>query len=123
MVDMFYDYFLFNDWNRWCQEPLTDYLDRSRAVVEKHKNSLPEEMHRLVPIIFEELLPSYGTVEGIGNALGRLSRRLKRTNPLHGSEIELLRHHDGLQGDFREFMPEILLVTREFDSEIWAGRI
>ena len=119
MVDMFYDYFLFNDWSTWCQEPLTDYLARSRTVVERHKDSLPEKMHRLVPIIFEELLPSYGTVEGIGNALNRLSRRLKRPNPLNGSEVELLRHYDGLQSDFQEFMPEILHFTRRvIDSEI-----
>ncbi len=111
MVDMFYDYYLFNDWSIWCQEPLSDYLARSRTVIEKHRDCLPEEMHRLVPIIFEELLPSYGTVEGIGSALSRLSRRVTRSNPLNGSEAELLCHHEGLQSDFREFIPEIFHFT------------
>jgi len=41
-------------------------------------SSLPTEMHRLVPIIFEELLSSYGTIEDIAAGLSRLSRRVKR---------------------------------------------
>ena len=107
MVDIFYDYYLVNDWAEWCHEPLEDFLLRTRAIVENHLISLPAEMHRLVPIIFEELLPSYGTTDGIGSALSRLSRRIKRTNPLHGGEEELIRLHDDLQSDFRIFTPEI----------------
>jgi acyl carrier protein phosphodiesterase len=113
MVDIFYDYYLVNDWSKWCDEPFTDYLLRTRAVVEGQLNSLPAEMHRLVPIIFEELLPSYGTAGGIGNALSRLSRRINRPNPLDGGEKELLLHHDGLRSDFRSFIPEIFCFAGE----------
>lgn len=107
MVDIFYDYYLVNDWAVWSREPLDAYLLRTRTAVENHLSSLPAEMHRLVPIIFEELLPSYGTVEGIGSALSRLSRRISRPNPLRGGEEELIRLHDDLQSDFRIFTPEI----------------
>ena len=118
MVDIFYDYFLVNEWAEWCDEPFADYLIRTRAVVEAHRHTLPVDMHRKVPIIFEELLPSYGTVEGVGSALGRLSRRISRPNPLSGSEQELLSHHDGLQSDFRAFTPEIFRFAGEvIDSE------
>ena len=118
MVDIFYDYFLVNEWDGWCNEPFADYLIRTRAVVEDHLHALPVDMRRKVPIIFEELLPSYGTVEGIGSALGRLSRRISRPNPLSGGEQELLSHHDGLQSDFRAFIPEIFRFAGEvIDSE------
>lgn len=113
MVDIFYDYYLVNDWAEWSREPLDGYLLRTRTAVENHLSSLPAEMHRLVPIIFEELLPSYGTVEGIGSALGRLSRRISRPNPLSGGEEELIRLHDELQSDFRIFTPEIFRFVGE----------
>ena len=107
MVDIFYDYFLVRDWNEWCGEPFAQYLSRTRAVVENHRTDIPERMHDLIPYLFQELLPSYATVEGIGKALSRLSRRISRPNPLSGGAEQLLRHHDELQGDFRAFIPEI----------------
>lgn len=108
MVDIFYDYYLFNEWDDWCDEPLEEFLIRTRSVVENNMSYLPTEMHRLVPVIFEELLPSYGTVEGIATVLSRLSRRVKRSNPLSGGEKELLLHHDALRDDFCGFTPEVL---------------
>jgi acyl carrier protein phosphodiesterase len=108
LVDLFYDYFLVNSWQEWSREPLHTYLARTRRIVEAHSDSLPTRMHPLVPVIFQELLPSYGTVAGIGTALSRISRRVSRPNPLAGGERELLRHHPGLEEDFRRFTPEML---------------
>jgi acyl carrier protein phosphodiesterase len=105
LVDLFYDYFLVNSWHQWCDEPLDAYLTRTRRIIEAHRGSLPPAMHRLVPVIFEELLPSYGSVAGIATALARISRRVQRPNPLAGGESELLRHHDGLSADFQAFTP------------------
>lgn len=107
MVDLFYDYFLVNDWADWCDEPFAAWLTRTRAVVERYRQDLPIELQRLVPTIFDELLPSYGRIEGIGHAFSRLSRRISRPNPLAGGEEELRCHHAGLQADFRDFMPEV----------------
>jgi acyl carrier protein phosphodiesterase len=105
---MFYDYFLVNSWREWSTEPFADYLDRTRGVVENCRNELPPAMQPLLPIIFGELLPSYGSLEGIGSALGRLSRRLKRPNPLAGGVAELRRHREELQKDFLSFTPDII---------------
>ncbi len=107
MVDLFYDYFLVNSWKYWSEEPFAAYLRRARQVIEQHRQALPMAMQALVPVIFEELLPSYGTIEGIGRACSRLSRRIVRPNPLAGCEVELSRQHAGLQQDFDGFMPEI----------------
>jgi acyl carrier protein phosphodiesterase len=108
LVDLFYDYFLANDWDAWSAEPFASWLDRTRRVVEAHRRDLPAELQRLVPVIFDDLLPSYQTIAGIEIALGRLSRRISRENPLADGATELRRHHDGLRADFRAFMPAII---------------
>ena len=117
LVDLFYDHFLVREWDLWSDEPLGSYLTRARAIIEGRKNELPERMQPLVPYIFDELLPSYGEVGGIGRALERMSKRVKRANPLAGGELELLRHSDGLQSDFRGFMP----LARSFAEELIAA--
>lgn len=107
LVDLFYDYFLVNEWDRWCDEPFVAFLARTRCVVEAHLHILPIDMVRLVPIIFAELLPSYGSIAGIDAALGRLARRISRPNPLASGAAELRQHHEVLHADFSAFMPEI----------------
>ena len=114
LVDLFYDHFLVSGWNDWSDEPFDRYLARTRVIIEGQQAELPERMQALVPIIFEELLPSYGEVNGIGKALERMSRRVTRSNPLAGGEIELLRHYGDLQADFRAFMPIVRSVAEDF---------
>ena len=120
LVDLFYDHFLAREWEQWSNQPFTRYLADSRIAVERHHRELPERMQPLIPVIFDELLPSYGEVNGIGSALERMSRRVTRPNPLAGGEAELVRHYDGLHEDFNAFIPGILKFTRQcvldFDS-------
>lgn len=116
MVDLFYDHFLVTEWSNWSDEPLNDYLVRTRAIITLHQEELPERLQKFVPVIFEELLPSYGEVNGIGRALERMSRRVLRPNPLAGGEVELERHFDDLRSDFQGFMP----LVRRFSEETLA---
>lgn len=119
LVDLFYDHFLVVEWNDWSDEPFDVYLARSRSIIEGQRGELPERLQRLVPIIFEELLPSYGTVAGIARALERMSRRVVRENPLAGAENELELNYDGLRGDFRGFLPRV----RRYAQELIAAGI
>lgn len=108
MVDLFYDHLLVQEWRGLHHEPLDRYLHRIRLVVERHRAAIPADMQGLLPVIFDDLLPSYASVEGIGRALSRLSRRLSRPNPLAGGEAELRSHYAGLRDDFLAFTPEMV---------------
>lgn len=107
LVDLFYDHFLALEWDEWAEEPLADYLAWARNAVEGRHECLPERLQSLVPVIFEELLPSYREVAGISLALERMSRRVRRDNPLAGGAGELMRNYADLREDFRCFMPLI----------------
>jgi acyl carrier protein phosphodiesterase len=119
LIDLFYDHFLVTGWNDWSDEPFERFLTRTRTIIEGQRAELPGRMQPLVPVIFEELLPSYGEVSGIGTALERMSRRVKRANPLAGGEAELLRNYQELHADFRGFMP----LVRRFAEDCIAGEI
>lgn len=110
LVDVFYDHFLALEWEEWSDEPLAVWLARVRLIVEGYRSYLPERLQGFVAVLFEDLLPSYREVTGIGRALERMARRVRRPNPLAGGEEELVRHYAGLGDDFRQFLPE----AREF---------
>ena len=117
LVDLYYDHFLAVTWNDWSEEPLDHYLDRIRLTVEQRRSLLPERLREIVPVIFEKMLPSYREPAGIARALERMSKRVKRTNPLAGGGAELTRHYESLREDFLGFLPE----AREFAAR-FAGR-
>jgi acyl carrier protein phosphodiesterase len=114
LVDLYYDHFLAVSWNQWSREPLPAYLGRIRRLVEGRRSLLPERLLAMVPLIFEDLLPSYRDPAGIGRALERMGRRVKRTNPLAGGGAELVRHYDGLQQDFLAFLPAAQAFAAKF---------
>jgi acyl carrier protein phosphodiesterase len=114
LVDLFYDHLLVRGWGDWSAEPLEIYLQRARRVIDAHQEVMPSELQRLVPIVFEELLPSYGEVSGIGAALCRMSRRIRRNNPLAGGERELTRLYQLFQEDFIGFNREAIAFASAF---------
>jgi acyl carrier protein phosphodiesterase len=107
LVDLYYDHFLAAGWESLTDEPLPRYLEWARLAVEQNRRHLPERLKELVPVIFEELIPSYLSVEGVGKALSRMSRRIPRSTPLSGGAEELTRHYLSLQEDFRGFLPSV----------------
>lgn len=117
LVDLYYDHFLAVTWDDWSREPLEDYLRRVRLIVEGKIALLPERLQGMVPIIFGELLLSYREPEGIGRALERMAKRVKRqNNPLAGGGGELTRHYAALQQDFQGFLP----AARAFAAQLIA---
>lgn len=113
-VDLFYDHFLSADWDEWADESLTSYLSRAKKMVEARRAWLPERLQGLLPVVFDELLPSYCEIGGIGLALERMSRRVTRDNPLAYGEQELRRNYAGLREDFRCFLPAVSEFVADF---------
>ena len=117
LVDLFYDHFLATGWAEFSKEPLAAYLLRARGIVEARRSSLPERLQGIVPVIFEDMIPSYLEVEGVGRALARMSKRVRRENPLALGGRELTRHYRELHEDFREFLP----AARQFAADLLQG--
>lgn len=118
LVDLYYDHFLASGWRTFSDEPLERYLKRARRVVEARRPLLPERLQHLLPVIFEEMIPSYLSVDGVASALSRMSSRITRANPLAAGGEELTRHYGALQEDFLQFLPQ----ARDFASGIIESR-
>ena len=121
LVDLFYDHFLAREWDSWSNTPFPDYLSWARNVVEERLAIMPRTLRDFVPVLFDELLPSYKDMAGIAAALARMSRRIRRPNPLAEGGRELPRHYEELKGDFELFIIDVGrfamdFMTRDGDS-------
>jgi acyl carrier protein phosphodiesterase len=113
LVDVYYDHFLARNWSDYSSIPLREFADRCYQALRKHEAILPERLRLAAPRMIEhDWLCSYGEIEGIATTLRRLSRRLKRENPLAGGVAELVRSYPELEADFRLFFPELVTFSR-----------
>lgn len=104
LVDLFYDHFLAKEWENWSGRRFEDFLYWSREIIERHRPVLPPELQGFLPVIFDELLPSYSSICGIESALARMARKVKRPNPLAAGGRELANYYGELHADFEGFM-------------------
>jgi acyl carrier protein phosphodiesterase len=113
LVDVFYDHFLARHWSEFHPEPLDRFTARCYAALRAHEPVLPERLRLALPHMVEhDWLGSYREVDGIALTLARLSRRVRRENPLAGGAEELIRHYDALEADFRAFLPDLVREVR-----------
>jgi acyl carrier protein phosphodiesterase len=112
LVDVFYDHFLSLRWERYSSEPLTAFTARIYAVLRSHPIPMADEAQAtLNQLIDEDWLGSYATIEGIEDALGRISERLAarvgKDFELAKATSELLTNFDDMGRDFDEFFPAL----------------
>ena len=78
ITDMFYDYFLANNWSFYSHVPLEKFCSEVYKILSANKRLMPEESRIILEYMTRNnWLYSYRTVEGIRMALEGMSRRMK----------------------------------------------
>lgn len=116
LTDMFYDHFLAQTWDRYHDQPLDDFIDRTHAALAGHTHLMPDPMPAITGrMIEQDWLRSYATIEGMRRVLRmmsiRFSERLGRPVELEHAVDDLRPHGDGLASDFEEFFPQLIVYV------------
>ena len=124
LVDVFYDYYLARDWQRYSGIALDAYTATFYASAERHLMDLPPDARTMLErIIRYDLLGSYARVDGVERALRRISSYLNarwgREFALDRGVRDLLAHEAEFAADFQEFFPSLQAhVTGSADQSI-----
>jgi acyl carrier protein phosphodiesterase len=116
IIDVFYDHFLSLEWSRYHPDPLPAFIAHVYRTFADHAHLMPPPMRQVTErMAAEDWLSSYGSIEGVGLILARMSRRFKarfdRDVPLADAAVDLELHHDALGGDFLRFFPELIAAV------------
>jgi acyl carrier protein phosphodiesterase len=113
LVDIFYDHFLAVHWASFSRDPLPDFSRMVYETLTANEAILPPRLRRMLPhMVSEDWLTSYRAREGIDRTLRRLSRRLKRENPLPEAVCQLDEYYGELEQDFLGFFPRLIEFTQ-----------
>lgn len=115
VMDLFYDHLLAVEWSTFHPEPLPVFTRRMYALLEANEQHMPDRTRMMLPyMIAGDWLTSYATLDGIGRALDGLSRRAPNGAPMRGAERVLLEHHEAYLGEFRDFLPQVMMHTEGY---------
>jgi len=109
IIDVLYDHFLTASWDRYCSRGLDEFVGRVYENLGRHDIAVPDPVPMVIEkMVREDWLRSYGTAEGIDRTFRRISRRLRRANPLDTAVEELERNYDPLRDHFHSFIPQVM---------------
>jgi len=109
IADVFFDYFLSRDWNRYATMPLREFLARVYAAIDPHAPSLPGRLRDVYPRMRDEQwLEGYGEIDNIRLALRGISFRMSRRPRLDTAAHHLVDSRAELQRRFDAFFPDVI---------------
>lgn len=112
LIDVFYDYYLARNWERYSPITLDAYTAGFYASAQPHLSELPPDARTMFErIIRYDLLGSYARVDGVERALHRISAYLNsrwhKQFALDQGVRDLLAHDAAFAADFKEFFPAL----------------
>jgi acyl carrier protein phosphodiesterase len=112
LVDVFYDHFLARHWQRYTEQPLTDFTQQVYATLLPQLASFPERLQHILPrMAADDWLGSYAEVASVDTALHGIARRFQRyprAVVLADGVQELLHNYLALERHFLAYFPELL---------------
>ncbi|HEY4482294.1 MAG TPA: ACP phosphodiesterase [Candidatus Brocadiaceae bacterium] len=109
IIDVCFDHFLARSWSEYSNEELADFTRKVYVLLSKYSHILPYKLRSIIPkMIEEDWLGSYQYIEGIGQIMDRVSRRLTRGEGLLGAVKELETNYEKMEENFKSFFPELI---------------
>ena len=113
IVDILYDHFLAKNWKNYHDQPLDQYVNDFYTLLKNNHELLTSRIQKMmIPMMKQNWLLSYATLEGIGTVLYNMNIRIKNRVPMDEAIEDLKEHYDAFEEEFTAFFEEL----REFIS-------
>lgn len=119
IVDILYDHFLAKNWSQYHEQPLEGYVsDFYKLLQDKHKLLTPRIQKMMIPMMNQNWLLSYATLEGIATVLYNMNIRTKRRVPMDEAIEDLKEHYEAFESEFTTFFEELRAFAKVKLKEI-----
>ena len=118
LVDVFYDHLLAKHWATLHHHPLDEYCAAVYQLIRDRMHELPTSSHPgLHMMAQQDWLTSYAQIEEVADVLARMSRRIRRANPLANGEHEFLSDVNGFTEDFYEWLTDAKVFCQQWKEQ------
>jgi acyl carrier protein phosphodiesterase len=121
VVDIFYDYFLANNWALYSDKSLAAFANKTYGQLERNFDVMPEKVSWIFGrMIADNWLVGYQFEEKIEYTFNRLAERVKYEHNMLRAIDDLMEHKGDLNEDFKLFFPDLMVSTKLKMKEIDA---
>jgi acyl carrier protein phosphodiesterase len=115
ILDIYFDYILAHDFERFCDENLEKYAVKIYGVVQNRVNQLPPQILPMMSaMIRQDWLMAYQTLDGIELTFARLSRRAAFLAPISTAGTLLKEKEFYFRTQFDLFFPDLQAACAHF---------
>ncbi|MBT8340142.1 MAG: DUF479 domain-containing protein [Desulfatitalea sp.] len=115
IVDMCYDHFLVNHWQRFNPLPLPVLAQRVYAELSENLGMLPTQAQPMATrMISMDWLGAYAGLDNIAVAIDRIAARLRHGERFMGAIDEVRSNYQLLERDFMTFFPQLVHFSRRY---------
>lgn len=108
IVDILYDHFLAKNWQYYHDTPLAIYVTNFYQLLQDHHHLLTGRIQKMmVPMMEQNWLLSYASLEGIETVLYNMNIRTKRRVPMDKAIEDLKEHYEAFEEEFTQFFKEL----------------
>ena len=119
IVDICYDHFLSKYWHTFAPVDLDEFAAHVYGILQSHREVLPPRLQDALPRMRRQnWLIAYGTLDGVGVTLERISKRVSNRNPLNGSIDEVIENYNRLEKNFFVFFPDLIDFSRRYCASV-----
>ena len=109
VVDVFYDYLLSKNWEKYSTESLEDFAQRTYKILHNRIDDMPPNLKKRLPsMIAHDWLQGYSKKEGLHYTFERMKSRLSKPEQLQNVVDNLMKHEEELNDGFNIFFPEMI---------------
>lgn len=113
LLDVFHDFILAKNWERYSSEGLGDFTKNVYAVLMKYIHLMPEYLRERLPrMVADDWLVRYGTPEGLEFTFSRMKMRSSRPEFFDHALLSLKQHYDALEAEFNLFFPDLISFVK-----------
>lgn len=119
ILDVFYDFLLAKNWEKYTDESLRDFTQNIYKTLERYIAIMPPVLQRRLPLmIADNWLVRYGEWSGLEFTFSRMKLRASQPKYFENAIQVLQKHELALDENFQQFFPDaIAFVTNEIKEE------
>lgn len=119
VLDIFYDYLLFQNWEEYTTIRFKHFTNNFYDRLMRWSPVYPIHVQkRAVSMAKHKFLEAYISKEGLKDVFRRVGERAKFDNRMNHAVDDLLALQQELDGDFREFFPDLLEFSRSYSKKL-----
>lgn len=109
VIDIFYDYVLSLEWERYSGEDIQEFCNSIYIIIEKHLYNLPEDIViRLKRMVASNFLMTCSSPSAIRKVFDIIDGRARFTNSFSMATDDLLEDYEYYRDNFFQFFPDMI---------------